>query len=348
MPPTAGGCASGVAATATSGSAPASRSPSTPDGPPWTTCSPTPPTGAARSPHQHPTTGGRNDRGHAQEEDAEEQDPLARRELEDAPVDVLRVPAVPPGEAAPPRLRELRVLRRPAGHRGRVGAWVPLPQGPSAPTPTAPGAPDGSGAPPQGSATPEASADASGSSDAADLAAALGDAIGVEFRGPDLAVTSLTHRSYAFERGLAVTNERLEFLGDAVLGLVVTDLAFLAFPDLPEGELAKLRAATVNMTSLADVAADRGLGELVLLGRGEELSGGRQKASILADAMEAVLGAVYLDRGLEVASELIVRLFRPRMEEYARGEGDRDYKTVLQELSAQVVGSVPDYRVAAR
>jgi len=225
---------------------------------------------------------------------------------------------------------------------------VPLPQGPSAPTPTAPGAPDGSGAPPQGSATPEASADASGSSDAADLAAALGDAIGVEFRGPDLAVTSLTHRSYAFERGLAVTNERLEFLGDAVLGLVVTDLAFLAFPHLPEGELAKLRAATVNMTSLADVAADRGLGELVLLGRGEELSGGRQKASILADAMEAVLGAVYLDRGLEVASELIVRLFRPRMEEYARGEGDRDYKTVLQELSAQEVGSVPDYRVAAR
>src|SRR5262249_52309955 len=144
------------------------------------------------------------------------------------------------------------------------------------------------------------------------LAAALGEAIEVEFDGTDLAAASLTHRSYAFERGLTVTNERLEFLGDAVLGLVVTDLAFRAFPDLPEGELAKLRAATVNMTSLAEVAAEQGLGELVLLGRGEELSGGRQKASILADAMEAVLGAVYLDRGLDVATELIVRLFQPR------------------------------------
>src|SRR5438874_1588301 len=117
------------------------------------------------------------------------------------------------------------------------------------------------------------------------LAADLGAAMGVDFVDTALAVTSLTHRSYAFERGLTVTNERLEFLGDAVLGVVVTDLAFRVFPDLPEGELAKLRAATVNMTSLADVAAERGLGELVLLGRGEELSGGRSKASILADAM---------------------------------------------------------------
>jgi ribonuclease-3 len=180
------------------------------------------------------------------------------------------------------------------------------------------------------------------------LAERLGDAIGVEFVDVGLAVTSLTHRSYAFERGLTVTNERLEFLGDAVLGVVVTDLAFRQFPELPEGELAKLRAATVNMVSLADVAAERGLGDLVLLGRGEALSGGRAKASILADAMEAVLGAVYLDRGLDVTTELIVRLFRPRMEAYARGEGERDYKTVLQELSAQEVGSVPDYRVAAR
>src|SRR5204863_2319855 len=98
----------------------------------------------------------------------------------------------------------------------------------------------------------------------------------------------------------------------------------------------------------ADVSGELGLGDLVLLGKGEELSGGRRKASILADVMEAVLGAVYLDGGLDVASELIVRLFRPRMEAYARGEGERDYKTVLQELSAQEIGSVPDYRVAAR
>jgi ribonuclease III len=157
---------------------------------------------------------------------------------------------------------------------------------------------------------------------------------------------ALTHRSYAFERELAETNERLEFLGDAVLGLVVTDLAYRRFPDLPEGELAKLRAATVNMITLADVARDLGLGEEVLLGKGEEQSGGRDKTSILADAMEAVLGAVYLDRGLDAARQLIERLFWPRMAAYVRGEGDRDYKTGLQELAAQDRGLVPQYRVS--
>jgi ribonuclease III len=156
---------------------------------------------------------------------------------------------------------------------------------------------------------------------------------------------ALTHRSYAFERGLGETNERLEFLGDAVLGLVVTDLAYRRFPELPEGELAKLRAATVNMLTLADVARDIHLGEEILLGKGEELSGGRDKTSILADAMEAVLGAVYLDRGLDAARQLIERLFWPRMAAYVRGEGDRDYKTGLQELAAQDLGSVPQYRV---
>jgi ribonuclease-3 len=156
---------------------------------------------------------------------------------------------------------------------------------------------------------------------------------------------ALTHRSYAFEQDSTVTNERLEFLGDAVLGLVVTDLAFARFPDLPEGELAKLRAATVNMLTLADIARELGLGEEILLGKGEELSGGRDKTSILADAMEGVLGAVYLDRGLSAARSLIERLFWPRMAAYARGEGDRDYKTGLQELAAQDLGAIPQYRV---
>src|SRR6266516_7133695 len=177
---------------------------------------------------------------------------------------------------------------------------------------------------------------------------ALERALRVRFTDQDLARASLTHRSFAFERGLEVTNERLEFLGDAVLGLVVTDRAFRQFPDLSEGELAKLRAAAVNMTSLAEVSRDLGIGELVLLGRGEELSGGRLKASILADAMEAVLGAVYLDLGLAAARRLIERLFWPRMEAYARGEGDRDYKTGLQELASQDIGSVPEYRVASK
>jgi len=173
-------------------------------------------------------------------------------------------------------------------------------------------------------------------------------ALGVRFHDPQLGEASLTHRSFAFEQGALITNERLEFLGDAVLGLVVTDLAFRALPDRSEGELAKLRAAMVNMTMLAEVARELGVGEALLLGRGEELSGGRDKTSILADAMEAVFGAVYLDQGIEVAQRLIERLFWPRMEAYVRGEGDRDYKTSLQELAAQDLGRLPEYRVEER
>ncbi|HYU57187.1 MAG TPA: ribonuclease III [Actinomycetota bacterium] len=170
----------------------------------------------------------------------------------------------------------------------------------------------------------------------------------VRFANRDILQHALTHRSYAFETGVAPTNERLEFLGDAVLGLVVTDLAYRQFPHHSEGDLAKLRAATVNMTTLAEVARALGLGEHVLLGRGEELSGGRDKASILADALEAVLGAVYIDRGLRPARRLIERLFWPRMAAYARGEGDRDFKTGLQELAAQDLGDAPRYQITER
>jgi len=173
----------------------------------------------------------------------------------------------------------------------------------------------------------------------------LEGALGVRFTDAGLRPTALTHRSYAFERGQTITNERLEFLGDSVLGIVVTDMAYRTYPDMPEGALAKLRAAIVNMTALADVSRSLGLGDHLLLGKGEEQSGGRDKASILADALEAVLGAVYLDRGLDVARELIERLFRPRMEAYDRGEGDRDYKTILQELASQALRSLPEYRL---
>lgn len=179
-------------------------------------------------------------------------------------------------------------------------------------------------------------------------ARALERSLDVGFRDPGLRTVALTHRSYAFENGLEANNERLEFLGDAVLGLVVTDMAYRTFPDLAEGELAKLRASIVNMSALADVARGLGLGAAVRLGKGEEMSGGRDKASILADALEAMLGAVYLDRGLGVATALIERLFRPRMIAYARGEGDRDYKTILQELASQDLRSLPEYRIAER
>jgi ribonuclease-3 len=174
---------------------------------------------------------------------------------------------------------------------------------------------------------------------------ALDRALGVRFGDARLRETALIHRSYAFEQGLGVNNERLEFLGDSVLGLVVTDLAFRTYPELPEGQLAKLRAAIVNMQALADVARGLGIGSLILLGKGEEQSGGHDKSSILADALEAIFGAVYLDAGLDVARELIERLFRPRMDAYVRGEGDRDFKTLLQELASQQQQTLPVYEV---
>ena len=173
----------------------------------------------------------------------------------------------------------------------------------------------------------------------------LAAAIGVEFANPELARLALVHRSYAFEQGLGETNERLEFLGDAVLGVVVTDVAYRAFPELSEGDLAKLRAATVNMYALAEVARELELGDLVQLGRGEEMSGGRDKTSILADALEAVLGAVYLDQGVDAAVALIRKLFEPRIHAYVRGEGGRDYKTGLQEAASAELGTLPEYRL---
>jgi ribonuclease-3 len=177
---------------------------------------------------------------------------------------------------------------------------------------------------------------------------ALDRVLGIRFRDPVLRETALTHRSYAFENELPTNNERLEFLGDAVLGIVVTDMAFREFDEMPEGELAKLRAAIVNMGALANVARDLGLGRHILLGKGEEMSGGRDKSSILADALEAILGAIYLDRGLGTARKLIVRLFRPRMIAYVRGEGERDYKTILQELASADLHSLPEYRISER
>ena len=178
------------------------------------------------------------------------------------------------------------------------------------------------------------------------VAPELDDALGVRFSDPSIRAAALTHRSYSFEQELDVNNERLEFLGDAVLGLVVTDVAYRDFPEMPEGELAKLRAAIVNMSALADVARDLRLGDFIMLGKGEEMSGGRDKASILADALEAILGAIYLDRGLGAARAFIERVFRPRMVAYVRGEGERDYKTILQELASADLHAMPEYKIS--
>ncbi len=178
-----------------------------------------------------------------------------------------------------------------------------------------------------------------------DLRARLAEAIGV-LVDPALAERALTHRSFAYENGGLPTNERLEFLGDSVLGLVVTDTLFRSHPELPEGQLAKLRAAVVNMRALADVGRDLGLGELVRLGRGEETTGGRDKSSILADTLEAVLGAVYIDQGLEAAAVLVHRLFDPLIDQAATLGAGLDWKTSLQELSATATLGVPEYLVS--
>jgi ribonuclease III len=163
--------------------------------------------------------------------------------------------------------------------------------------------------------------------------------------GNELLERALMHRSYAYENGGLPTNERLEFLGDSVLGLIVTDTLFRQYPDLPEGQLAKLRAAVVNMRALAGVARGLKLGEYVRLGKGEEGTGGRDKSSILADTLEAVIGAVYLDKGLDVADGLVHRLFDPVIARSARLGAGLDWKTSLQELTAAEVLGVPEYHV---
>ncbi len=163
--------------------------------------------------------------------------------------------------------------------------------------------------------------------------------------GPELLERALTHRSFAYENGGLPTNERLEFLGDSVLGLIVTDTLFREYPDLPEGQLAKLRAAVVNMRALAGVARGLRLGAYVRLGKGEEGTGGRDKSSILADTLEAVLGAVYIDRGLAEADALVHRLFDPVIARSARLGAGLDWKTSLQELTAAEMLGVPEYHV---
>ncbi|WP_440624512.1 ribonuclease III [Clavibacter nebraskensis] len=163
---------------------------------------------------------------------------------------------------------------------------------------------------------------------------------------PELLELALTHRSYAYEHGGIPHNERLEFLGDSILGQAVTVMLYLENPDLDEGELAKRRASLVSSVALAEVATRIGLGEHLLLGRGEELTGGRAKSSILADTVEAIIGACYLDAGGEAATGLVLRLIAPLLEDPARFGAAMDPKTALQSLPApayDVSDSGPDH-----
>ena len=176
---------------------------------------------------------------------------------------------------------------------------------------------------------------------------ALLAALGVDL-DPELLTLALTHRSYAYENGGLPTNERLEFLGDSVLGLAVTERLYNSLPDRSEGELAKIRANVVNMHALAGVArglGDGGVGAHLLLGKGEELTGGRDKPSILADGMESLLGAIHLQHGIDVAREVVLRLFGDLLKRAPTLGAGLDWKTSLQEPAAERGLGAPGYDV---
>ncbi|MFV0260705.1 MAG: ribonuclease III [Acidimicrobiales bacterium] len=169
--------------------------------------------------------------------------------------------------------------------------------------------------------------------------------LGHPFDDPTRLQLALTHRSFCAEHPDNQPNERLEFLGDSVLGLVVTDHIYRTYPDLPEGQLAKLRASVVNTATLAELGRRLEVGALLRLGKGEDQSGGRDKESILADAMEAIFGAVYVDGGFERARAVILTLTDDAIREAAEQPGRKDYKTQLQELTARLALGTPVYQI---
>jgi ribonuclease III len=176
--------------------------------------------------------------------------------------------------------------------------------------------------------------------------APLGVRLGVDI-DPELLSLALTHRSYAYEHGQIPHNERLEFLGDSVLGQAVTVMLYTRHPELDEGALAKRRASVVSTVALAEIARAIGLGEHIRLGRGEFLTGGKDKDSILADTMEAVIGATYLSCGQDVATSLVLRLIEPLLADPERYGAAVDPKTSLQELAARMAFPPPVYSIVA-
>jgi ribonuclease III len=179
--------------------------------------------------------------------------------------------------------------------------------------------------------------------------ALLLEALGIEL-SPELLTMSLTHRSFSYENGGVPTNERLEFLGDSVLGLTITEELYHRHPERSEGDLAKLRASIVNTQALADVGRKlsvHGLGAYLLLGKGEENSGGADKSSILADGVESLLGAIYLEHGAQAAREVILRLFSDLLDTAPTLGAGLDWKSSLQELTASRGLGAPGYLVTS-
>jgi ribonuclease III len=173
--------------------------------------------------------------------------------------------------------------------------------------------------------------------------------LGYRFRRKAWLKNGLTHKSYANERRLDSIdhNERLEFLGDAVLELVVSHLLMENYPDAAEGELSKLRASIVNETTLASVAREHGLGDYLYLGKGEEIGAGREKASLLANALEAVLGSIYMDRGFKKAFKVIKGIALELFQQVGQEGFYKDYKTQLQERAQVLFKTVPKYKLVS-
>ena len=169
--------------------------------------------------------------------------------------------------------------------------------------------------------------------------------LGVDIE-PSLLELAFTHRSFAYESASKETHERLELLGDSVLGLIVTEELYKRYPEFDESRLSPLRSGVVNMRALADIARELDLGKYIRLGKGEEVTGGRDKNSLLADALEAVIGAIYLQFGFETCTQIVRRLIAPTLDSaVARGAG-LDGKTALQELVAALNRGVPEYVVS--
>ncbi|MDQ3767814.1 MAG: ribonuclease III [Actinomycetota bacterium] len=178
------------------------------------------------------------------------------------------------------------------------------------------------------------------------------EVLGIPPGGGPLYELALTHRSHAFEHPVpgpapAIHNERLEFLGDSILGAVVTTLLYQDYPELPEGDMARLRASVVNTLALAEMARDLGIGDHLRLGRGEEATGGRGKPSLLANTFEAIVGALYLDRGMEHVTSVLRPMFAVRLSDGVAGGERYDAKNALQEVAVRDFGRVPTYRVTA-
>jgi ribonuclease-3 len=161
----------------------------------------------------------------------------------------------------------------------------------------------------------------------------------------DLLQLAFTHRSFAYENGGLPTNERLEFLGDSVLGLLITDELYTLFPEFDESKLSPIRSGVVNTRALAKISRDLNIGQYLKIGKGEEATGGREKNSILADALEALVGAIYLQYGFNTTAQVVLKWFGPIIEEASKAGASLDAKTALQEIASAQGLSVPEYEI---